>query len=143
MKKVPQLVFVFGTLKRGYPNAAANQGKLLDGKVATRIPYPLYLTGVRHSPWLMDMPGEGFRVRGELYLVDAEQLERMDQLERIDLADGYRRQRIEIIMSDYSLNSAWAYLKPVSQLRNTSIMSGPLRSYTPAHASLYRSRCSG
>jgi len=137
-------VFVFGTLKSGFPNHHVNQGEQLPGHFVTRSPYPLYLVGARHSPWLIDDPGAGFRVRGELYRIDPEGLQRMDQLERISEADGYRRRNIELIdeHSGNSLNAA-VYLKPREQflaLPATAIRCGPHAEYTPDLAALYRPR---
>jgi gamma-glutamylaminecyclotransferase len=137
-------IFVFGTLRSGYPNHHANSGERLPGSFVTRQPYPLYLVGERHSPWLIDTPGTGLPVRGELYRIGSEGLRRMDRLERISEPDGYRRRTIELIdeHSGDSLN-AEVYLKPREQflaLPATAIRSGPHAEYTPDLATLYRPR---
>ncbi len=48
------LVFVFGTLKQGFPNFATNRGCRVSetetGRYRTQQRYPLYLVGPRHSP---------------------------------------------------------------------------------------------
>ena len=46
------LVFVFGTLKEGFPNFATNRGARVAGSFRTRAAYPLYLVGDRHVPWI-------------------------------------------------------------------------------------------
>jgi gamma-glutamylaminecyclotransferase len=40
-------VFVFGTLKDGFPNHSENEGKKIVGRFMTRDKYPLYLIGER------------------------------------------------------------------------------------------------
>jgi gamma-glutamylaminecyclotransferase len=87
-------VFVYGTLRRGHVNHAVNMGRRLPGTYETGVAYPLYLAGPRRLPWLIDRPGEGLIVRGELYEVDGAGLARMDALERIDEPGWYRRAAI-------------------------------------------------
>ena len=57
--RTPHLVFVFGTLKEGYPNFATNRGRRIPGDFVTRERYPLYLMGERFSPWLVSSPAKG------------------------------------------------------------------------------------
>jgi gamma-glutamylaminecyclotransferase len=40
-------VFVFGTLKQGFPNFHINRGRRVAGEFATGLAYPLYLVGER------------------------------------------------------------------------------------------------
>ena len=54
---MPTLVFVFGTLKQGFPNAATNRGARWPGNFRTEAAFPLYLVGERHVPWLLNAPG--------------------------------------------------------------------------------------
>src|SRR5688572_24027904 len=55
-------VFVYGTLKEGFPNFGANTGTRVPGVFVTKERYPLYLVGERHSPWMINSPGEGKQV---------------------------------------------------------------------------------
>jgi gamma-glutamylaminecyclotransferase len=66
----PPLVFVFGTLKQGFPNAATNRGARWPGNFRTEAAFPLFLVGERHVPWLLNAPGTGLPVIGEVYAVD-------------------------------------------------------------------------
>ncbi len=135
------LVFVFGTLKEGFPNFAVNRGRRVAGTFVTREPYPLYLVGDRHSPWLVDEPGAGLRVTGEVFRVDAGTLQAMDRLERIAQPDGYRRVLLEVACLDTAVqHRVHAYLKPREQLAPAEIRMGPLAAYTLEHAALYRVR---
>ena len=134
------LVFVFGTLKAGFPNFGTNRGVRVPGSFQTVTPYPLYLVGERHSPWLLDDPGAGHCVVGELYRVDSAALAAMDKLERVSESDGYRRKLLELRGSEGELLSAHAYLKQRQHLAPSDIRLGPLREYESEHAVLYRPR---
>ena len=90
------LVFVFGTLKEGFPNFATNKGVRVGGSFITVERYPLYLVGERFSPWLIHAAGEGERVVGQVFKVDQVTLKAMDVLERITEPDGYRRVAIDV-----------------------------------------------
>ncbi|MFT5505934.1 MAG: gamma-glutamylaminecyclotransferase [Gammaproteobacteria bacterium] len=134
-------LFIFGTLKCGFPNSAINQGHNIKGRFKTRQAYPLLLVGDRHSPWLVDEPGSGYQVTGEIFKVDKATLRAMDKLERIDQPDGYRRTKIAVENS-YTGETLLvdAYLKPPDQLNKHEVMGGPYREYTLDHASQYQSR---
>ncbi len=133
-------VFVFGTLKQGFPNFATNSGRRIDGVFVTQQRYPLYLVGERHSPWMVNLPGQGVQVAGQLFEVDDAALAAMDQLERVHEPDGYVRVAIEVHSADGHARTAQAYLKRGEHLEPAQIRVGPLNEYTPAHAALYRSR---
>jgi gamma-glutamylaminecyclotransferase len=94
---MPTLVFVFGTLKQGFPNAATNRGARWPGNFRTEAAFPLYLVGERHVPWLLNAPGTGLPVIGEVYAVDEATLRDMDALERVGHPDGYVRQGITVV----------------------------------------------
>lgn len=135
------LVFVFGTLKEGFPNFAVNRGTRVPGEFKTCASYPLYLVGERRSPWLIEAPDTGLRVTGQVFRVDGETLGAMDRLERVAEADGYRRKLLQLEeVGASSLVSAYAYLKPPEQLVMSEVREGPLGEYLHAHAALYRAR---
>jgi gamma-glutamylaminecyclotransferase len=137
------LVFVFGTLKQGFPNFHENLGTRVPGDFATRERYPLYLVGERYSPWMIAEPGSGQQVRGQVFEVDASALHRMDLLERVHEPDGYRRSAIEVIPASTTAASplqAFAYFKAAGQVQPRQIRLGPLPEYGLAHAALYRQR---
>lgn len=132
-------LFVFGTLKKHFPNHHYIQLQTLIGQFITEQPYPLYLVGERYSPWMMDQPGEGYRVSGEVYKVDDATLDILDRLERTHSRDGYRRRRIDVIRAQSSFRlQVFCYLKPAQIIK--SIQAGPLVEYQLSHADRYRSR---
>ena len=135
------LVFVFGTLKEGFPNFATNRGRRIPGCFRTCAAYPLYLVGERYSPWLVDDPGTGLRVIGQIFRVEDDTLAAMDRLERISELDGYRRKLLELKGDDSPhVVSAFGYLKAPQQLVPSEIRAGPLEEYKHEHAALYRPR---
>jgi gamma-glutamylaminecyclotransferase len=79
-------VFVYGTLKRGYPNNAMLEGCEFLGEAVTVLTYkavtvPAYKMVGTSFPVIMPDPS-GKPVAGELYTVDDATLARLDQLER-------------------------------------------------------------
>ena len=135
-------VFVYGTLKKGFPNHDRYMMRArLVGTFRTREHYRLILNGDRYSPCMMSGAGKGRRVIGELYEVDQAGLTRMDQLERIDLPDGYRRHRIWVDRVDGPPPDAYnvfVYLKAPGGVDDPR--SEALETYTPEEARMYRNR---
>jgi gamma-glutamylaminecyclotransferase len=79
-------VFVYGTLKRGYPNNPMLEGCEFLGEAVTVLTYkavtvPAYKMVGTGFPVIMPDPS-GKPVAGELYTVDDATLARLDQLER-------------------------------------------------------------
>lgn len=140
-----ELVFVYGTLKRGFPNHGRWMARArLVGRFRTRERYRLVLNGDRLSPCLMAGAGQGRRVMGEVYAVDPSGLKQLDRLERIDRPDGYRRRRIvveAIDKPDPEARRVFVYLKNPEWVNDPR--SGALAIYTPEAARDYRQRHRG
>jgi gamma-glutamylaminecyclotransferase len=137
------LVFVFGTLKEGFPNFEANAGVRIPGIFVTHKRYPFYLVGQRHSPWLLNTPGRGEHVLGQVFQLEFEALNQMDLLERVGEPDGYERVQIQVTPQSRDPGgpvSVFAYLKPSRSLEGAEVMAGPLAEYTLEHAARYRKR---
>ncbi|MBY7731519.1 gamma-glutamylcyclotransferase [Vibrio splendidus] len=134
-------VFVFGTLKEGFPNYKVNKGNRLKGSFFTKNKYPLYLIGERFSPWLVLAEGSGHHVKGQVFTVDDEVLAEMDKLERITEFDGYKRIELDVV-SEVSGETLLviAYGKPVGQLDNVDIQLELDGEYKLEHSSLYLGR---
>jgi gamma-glutamylcyclotransferase (GGCT)/AIG2-like uncharacterized protein YtfP len=99
------LLFVYGTLKRGYSRAPALAGQRFVGTARTVAGYRLYNCG--EYPGLVERAG-GLSIVGELYEVDAECLARLDIVE--DVEHGlYRREPVEL-MPPYADVHAETYL---------------------------------
>jgi gamma-glutamylaminecyclotransferase len=136
------LLFVYGTLKQGFPNAHVNSGIRRPGRFRTREKLPLYLLGHGHVPCVVHAPGLGHQIRGELYEVDATSLVAMDKLERIgDEAIGYLRLPIEVESIDdpqAGTMTAFIYIKPPNRIPSDEARFGPLEEYTLADTARFQ-----
>lgn len=90
-------VFVYGTLKRGFPNHATGmKSTTFVGGFRTCGRLALVLTGPWYSPVMIDEPGVGHRVAGEVFAVDDAGLEALDRLVGTYSPAGYRRIDVEV-----------------------------------------------
>ncbi|GMN30583.1 hypothetical protein TIFTF001_002865 [Ficus carica] len=93
------LIFVYGTLKRGLSNHClmtdpiARDDAVFLGNHVTLQPYPLVHGEV---PYLINLPGRGRRVRGELYSVTDRSLASPDELEGVAVGH-YERLPIRVV----------------------------------------------
>jgi gamma-glutamylaminecyclotransferase len=131
-------VFVYGTLKQGFRNHAINRGVRRPGGFTTVEALPLYIVGERFLPWLLNRPGQGFRVHGELYDCDAATLDEMDRLEGVGTPGWYGRQLW--IRPGAHLDGgsqalyAWVYFGSEAGFARSACHFGPIPEYTQAHA---------
>lgn len=148
------LLFVYGSLKEGFPNHHVNRGRRMPGTFRTVVPYPFFLAdGV--LPCLLPSPGSGHHVLGQLFEVGEPELAAMDLLERVGEPGGYARHTIEVEPVDAAAVSAAAafpgaaggtaetgsrpvtafvYVQSDSRLANGGQHIGPIAEYTPEHA---------
>lgn len=84
-------VFVYGTLKRGFPffELGLADADFL-GAVQTIQPYPMYIAADFYGPMMLDRPGEGLQITGELYDVEPAAMDRLDELESIGKPGSFR-----------------------------------------------------
>ena len=84
-------LFVFGTLKKGFPlHAPMLDGGLYIGNFRTVLPYPMLIAGPWFAPMMLPEPGTGHRVRGELYRVEEAHLRRIDAVESVGIRGNHR-----------------------------------------------------
>ncbi|KAG8390482.1 hypothetical protein BUALT_Bualt01G0088000 [Buddleja alternifolia] len=94
------LIFTYGTLKQGFSNHSLLQDLIAAGDAAFRGVYttvnnlPL-VCGPYRVPFLLNLPGHGHRVSGELYAVSPAALAKMDELEGLSRGH-YERLPIEL-----------------------------------------------
>lgn len=108
------LVFVYGSLKRGFHNAPLLEEAEFMGPALTVSPYMMLDAGafpllidpseLAHPRNYVDFSGS---VRGEVYKVDKAMLARLDHLE--GHPNFYRRSRIDVQLADET-HTVWAYL---------------------------------
>jgi gamma-glutamylaminecyclotransferase len=133
-------LFVYGSLKEGFPNFRVNRGRRLPGEYRTATPYPLMLLdGV--LPCLFARPGEGLVVVGQLFEVDAAALAAMDALERVGEPGGYERlvigvQRADVLAAEPV--EAFVYVGGEALVARAGAHVGPLAEYTLQHARTLR-----
>jgi gamma-glutamylaminecyclotransferase len=84
-------VFAYGTLKRGFPlhPCGMSQARYLGAYQTTR-PYPLLIACDFFGPIMLDQPGRGLPVRGELFAVPDESLPTLDRLEAVGKPGSFR-----------------------------------------------------
>jgi len=134
-------VFVFGTLKEGFPNYKTNKGTRFRGDFVTKDHYSLYLVGERYSPWLVLDSNSNNPVKGQVFEVSSNTLSAMDALERVNEPDGYRKITITVTCLDTGDEfKAIAYGKPREMLDTSTIKLELESEYNIDHAKLYRSR---
>lgn len=134
------LLFVYGSLKQGFTNEHVNTGQRVAGRYRTCDRYGLYLLGEGEVPCIIAPPGTGHQVIGELYEVEAADLDRMDRLERIGEPQGYERVEVSVERFDeprVETVRAFVYLKQESSVAASTPRVGPLAEYEQAHAARF------
>ncbi|XP_055021124.1 gamma-glutamylaminecyclotransferase isoform X1 [Boleophthalmus pectinirostris] len=81
-------VFVYGTLKKGQPNNyrmfdTSNGKTEFLGTAKTVEKFPLVIAGIYNVPYLLNIPGQGNQIHGEIYKVDEKMLEFLDDFEGV------------------------------------------------------------
>ena len=134
------LLFVYGSLKEGFPNFHVNKGQRLPGVYRTVHEHPFYLAdGV--LPCLLNAPGRGHQVIGQLFEVSDAELAAMDKLERVGEPGGYDRVSIDVEPNDGSPAepmSVFVYVQHESRLSGAGPHLGPFAEYTHEHAKSLR-----
>ena len=133
-------LFVYGSLKEGYPNFHFNKGVRLPGEYVTVEPYPFYLAHGQ-LPCLLPLRGEGLRVKGQLFKVDEDSLALMDRLEKVGEPGGYSRRVIEVVVAEaltLPATSAFVYMQSPAFLTASGSHEGPIAEYTLEHAQSLR-----
>jgi gamma-glutamylaminecyclotransferase len=120
-------VFVYGTLKRGFPNHATLADALFVGQARTVEAYPLVVQGPWFSPALLPEAGSGLRVSGELWDVDDAKFSELDELESLNRPTGYVRELIMVEHPDGAAERVWVYFKPRDRIQ--VIHSDPVADY--------------
>ncbi|XP_041637540.1 gamma-glutamylaminecyclotransferase-like [Cheilinus undulatus] len=97
-------VFVYGTLKKGQPNNY-RMFDLSNGKAEflasahTTQKYPLVIAGKYNIPFLLNLPGQGHQVQGEIYKVDDQMLDFLDDFE--SCPEMYQRTLVKLEVEEW------------------------------------------
>ncbi len=128
MSALVHRVFVYGTLKRGFPNHRYMDGSTFIGSGRTVDAFPLVVGGQFFTPYLMPEPGVGHRIRGELWDVTDAMMPGLDELESVHLPNGYRRKLIRVEPDGGGgPGEAWTYFRERRHI--TIIHTGNLDDY--------------
>jgi gamma-glutamylaminecyclotransferase len=90
---VKYLLFVYGTLKKGYPNHHLLQESRFIDEAVTKKKYALYNSGI---PFLIKYESISY-IHGEVYEIDDNIIKKVDALE--GHPDWYKREKIEVVLS--------------------------------------------
>ncbi|XP_056287618.1 gamma-glutamylaminecyclotransferase-like isoform X1 [Pseudoliparis swirei] len=110
-------VFIYGTLKKGQPNfyrlfdAANGKAEFLASACTTQR-YPLVIAGEHNIPFLLNLPGQGYRVHGEIYEVDDKMLRSLDDFE--DVPAMYQRTRVTLEVKEWVAKTAAGEERPAA-----------------------------
>jgi gamma-glutamylaminecyclotransferase len=130
------LLFVYGSLKEGFPNFHVNRGRRAPGEYRTVERYPFYLVDDR-LPCLFLAPGTGLQVTGQLFEVDDASLRVMDDFERVGQPGGYRRELVHVVgvwPDAAPARAAFVYVQDPALLAGGGSHVGPLAEYSLEHA---------
>ena len=104
-------IFAIGTLKKGYPLHGYLEGAEFLGQGTSCRPFPLVIAGPWFAPMLINEPGVGRHIKGELYRVSPDELAALDAAESVGRPGNYR-QLIEVDrIDDHQSCYAFAYFK--------------------------------
>ncbi|XP_044200862.1 gamma-glutamylaminecyclotransferase-like [Thunnus albacares] len=97
-------VFVYGTLKKGQPNYfrmfhSPNGKAEFLASACTTEKYPLVIASEYNIPFLLNIPGQGHRVQGEIYKVDDQMLKFLDAFEGIPTM--YQRTLVKLEVKEW------------------------------------------
>ncbi|KAK7271832.1 hypothetical protein RJT34_28047 [Clitoria ternatea] len=103
-KAKPHTIFAYGTLKEGFPNHDLMEGLISRddavciGTYFTHHPYPL-VCGPHGIPYLINLPGSGHRIKGQLYAVSDDALILLDHFEGV-AAGYYERLPVAVVAAE-------------------------------------------
>ena len=106
-----QLIFVYGSLKRGYALHSLLHNQLFLGNAVTEPLYRIFDLG--NYPGLISC-ADGLAIQGEVYRVDPDALHRLDEAEGV--ADALYARRVIQLQSDFPEENvhAWFWQGDVS-----------------------------
>ncbi len=114
MLNVMNNIFVYGTLKRGFPNYSEQRlGQFYISDCTTLKLYSLVIADQYYVPVLL-LDGNMHkleRIKGELYRIDQNTLAWLDALEGVGKDKGYQRVKIEVLAYNGEVIMAEAYMK--------------------------------
>lgn len=105
-------VLAIGTLKKGFPlhDHGLRSARYL-GDYRTRARYPMLIAGPWFAPMVLNEPGVGRQIRGELYELEDSALPSLDRLESVGKPGNFRELvEVEPVAGGPAI-SAFVYMK--------------------------------
>ncbi len=100
-------IFVYGTLKKGFANHDGYlASSIFVGNAITMKKYPMILQSPAY-PHLVNIKGEGYHIKGEVYSVDDVVLSSLDELE--GYPEHYYRECIDVRLTDGVVKKTMVY----------------------------------
>ena len=101
------LLFVYGTLRTGLPNGNFMDKYTLVSKATTVEKFPMVIASPFNIPFVLNKPGTGFYIRGEVYDVESD-ITALDKFENVPMV--YSRKAIQVILDSGAEESAFIYI---------------------------------
>jgi gamma-glutamylaminecyclotransferase len=121
-------VFVFGTSKKGFAlHDRGLRGARCLGPYRMAERFPLLVAGPWFAPMMLDEPGTGHNVKGELYEADEARLDLLDHLESVGIPGNFRRLVEVVPVEGGAACPAQTYMKAASLA--TPVHTGYLEDY--------------
>lgn len=127
---------MYGTLKNGFANSYLLERCTYIGDFRTSTRYPLVIGGKYNSPYLLDVPNTGNRVKGEVYAMDDATLADLDHLERVGVNYNRRVSKLCNCADRSVVVDAYVYFKSndIDKLINRTFLEDyQCRQYVPRH----------
>jgi len=107
-------VFVYGTLKKNFPNSRLLKDAEFRGEAKTLKKFRMYTNG--YFPMIVPDSEHGTFISGEVYSVDEHELARLDMLE--GCPEMYYRSAVSVEDADGYRHTAYVYIwgRPVGDL---------------------------
>lgn len=109
-------IATYGTLKKGYNNYVLHlTNSTYIGRGTTQDKYPLI---IKDMPYLIEEVGAGHQIEVDIFTIDQQVLERLDELE--DHPNWYRRKEIPINLNG-KIYSCWLYFNITESISDNTL----------------------
>jgi len=100
------IVFVYGSLKQNGKLHSYLKNSVFLGYASTCKKYPMIISKKGWYPYLIEKPGEGYFIKGEVYKVSAKTLKLLDRVE--EAPNYYYRKKTCVKIGNKKIK-AWVY----------------------------------
>lgn len=113
------IIFVYGTLKKGFENHHFLDGAKFIGNATTKEKYPM-VNVVKAYPYMINQKGKGKIIKGEAYQIDDKILSHLDMLE--GYPEHYDRDKIALIVEDIELQAITYFVNQKIDFKNLELL---------------------